>query len=108
MFERIGEKLSAMAAIPTVSGTGEDADYQIGKYRAFLETAFPSLFASVSVIPVGEALLLSLEGSGRQALPVLFTGHMDVVRLTVQKDGAIRRFPAGLRTAASGEEARRI
>ena len=79
MFERIGEKLSAMAAIPTVSGKGEDADNQIGKYRAFLETAFPSLFASASVIPVGEALLLSLEGSGRQALPVLFTGHMDVV-----------------------------
>lgn len=79
MFERIGEKLSAMAAIPTVSGTGKEEDYQIEKYRAYLKTAFPSLFASVSVIPVGEALLLLLEGTGRQALPVLFTGHMDVV-----------------------------
>lgn len=79
MFDKIDEKLSVMVSIPTVSGRGNEADYHIGEYRAYLQKVFKSLFASASVIPVGEALLLKLEGTDQSLLPVLFTGHMDVV-----------------------------
>lgn len=74
MFEKIGEKLSAMVAIPTVSGNRNRTDYHIGEYREYLQTAFPCLFAAAVPTLVGEALLLKIEGRGEKKLPVLFTG----------------------------------
>ena len=64
MFEKIGEKLSAMVAIPTVSGNRNRTDYHIGEYREYLQTAFPCLFAAAVPTLVGEALLLKIEGRG--------------------------------------------
>ena len=90
MFEKIGEKLSAMVAIPTVSGNRNRTDYHIGEYREYLQTAFPCLFAAAVPTPVGEALLLKIEGRGEKKLPVLFTGHMDVVPAD---DASAWRYP---------------
>lgn len=108
MFEHIGEKLAGMVRIPTVSGKGNEEQYRIGEYRDCLRAQFPHLFGAAKELPVGEALLLRLPGnfpgggipeasgpsmphkgdeeneamgSGTEGfrLPVLFTGHMDVV-----------------------------
>ncbi len=83
-FGDIGEKLSGMVRIPTVSGEGNEADYHIAEYRNHLAAVFPHLFGAAVRTPVGEAMLLRLEGSGEDTAdtgggPVLFTGHMDVV-----------------------------
>lgn len=77
MFEKIGEKLSGMVKIPTVSGSTDQ--YMIREYREYLEKVFPALFGTAEKIPVGEALLLRLKGKEKSMMPVLFTGHMDVV-----------------------------
>lgn len=79
MFERIADIFSEMVRIPTVSGKGNEQDYQIKEYRECLQKSFPYLFAACKKIPVGEALLLLLEGISKDKKPVLFTGHMDVV-----------------------------
>lgn len=80
MFERIGETISAMVAIPTVSGRGNETQYHMKEYRECLRQCFPELFVKAKVFPVGEALLCHLIGmQGEQTLPVLFSGHMDVV-----------------------------
>lgn len=82
MFETIGERLSQMVRIPTVSGAGNEALYEIGAYRDYLKKEFCHLFGAVEIHPVGEALLLRLAGNlsgAKEKAPVLFTGHMDVV-----------------------------
>ena len=79
MFTNIEKILSDMIRIPTVSGKGNEKDYQIREYRKLLETSFPHLFAAAWRVPVGDAMLLRLKGSGQGKRPVLFTGHMDVV-----------------------------
>ena len=83
-FDRIGETLAGMVAIPTVSGEGNEAEYHIAEYREYLAQAFPHLFGAAERTGIGEAMLLHLAGTGedpaaRGAGPVLFTGHMDVV-----------------------------
>lgn len=92
-YERIGEILSGMVKIPTVSGTGNEADYHIDEYKEYLKKVFPALLGaaettdatlpgpSVAIMPVGDALLCRLAGRAGEAAkpPVLFTGHMDVV-----------------------------
>ncbi len=79
MFEEIGRKLSGMVSIPTVSGKGNEKEYHIKEYREYLEKEFPNVFFRAHMIEVGEARLLRFVGKGREGLPVLFTGHMDVV-----------------------------
>ena len=69
------EKLSRMVSIPTVAG----GPYEIARYRQTLRELFPHLFRQAEEIPVGEALLLKLEGAQAEEKPVLFSGHMDVV-----------------------------
>ena len=100
MFENIGENLSAMISIPTVSGAGNEPFYHIEEYRNYLRTTFQTLFTAADITPVGEALLLKLRGTGSRLLheektpgtplPVLFTGHMDVVPAA---DEASWKFP---------------
>lgn len=100
MFENIGENLSAMISIPTVSGAGNEPIYHIEEYRNYLRTTFQTLFTAADITPVGEALLLKLRGTGSRLLheektpgpplPVLFTGHMDVVPAA---DEASWKFP---------------
>ena len=36
MFERTAERLSGMVQIPTVSGKGNEALYEIGRYKEYL------------------------------------------------------------------------
>ncbi len=79
MYEQIGEILSEMIKIPTVSGKGNEEQYQIDQYKEYLWKTFDTLFNTAEVIPVGDALLLKLNGVGDGKKPVLFTGHMDVV-----------------------------
>lgn len=78
MFEQIGELFSKMVSIPTVSGDGNEADYQINEYMSCLREGFPKLFAEAQQIAVGDAMLLKLEKDSDEK-PILFTGHMDVV-----------------------------
>lgn len=103
MFEKIGEKLSAMVAIPTVSGNRNRTDYHIGEYREYLQTAFPCLFAAAVPTPVGEALLLKIEGRGEKKLPVLFTGHMDVVPADDASAWRYPPFPVNRRRLCMGK-----
>lgn len=91
MFEEIGRKLSGMVSIPTVSGEGNEKDYHIAEYREYLEKEFPHVFARAEVTGVGEARLLKFAGSSKEARPVLFTGHMDVV--PVQDPAAWKHLP---------------
>lgn len=80
MFERIARSLSGMVQIPTVSGKGNEALYEIGRYKEYLEQEFASLFRQAERTLIGEAVLLRIAGRDPQkAAPVLFTGHMDVV-----------------------------
>ncbi len=94
MFEQIGETLAGMVRIPTVSGKENEDKYRIGEYRDYLRQRFWRLFGAAEALPVGEALLLRLPGRKEResdpgvgtffqeeepGLPVLFTGHMDVV-----------------------------
>jgi carboxypeptidase PM20D1 len=72
----IPEKLSEMIHIPTVYGTDQ---YEIARYRDKLAELFPEVFRRVQTERIGEAMLLKLPGSSMELLPVLFTGHMDVV-----------------------------
>lgn len=90
MFENIGEKLSAMVSIPTVSGKENKNNYQIKEYKEYLRTAFSTLFESAEIIPVGEALLMKLKGNFIGVHPILFTGHMDVVPVS---DSSVWRYP---------------
>ena len=60
MFENIGENLSAMISIPTVSGAGNEPFYHIEEYRNYLRTTFQTLFTAADITPVGEALLIKL------------------------------------------------
>lgn len=72
----IPEKLSEMIQIPTVYGTDQ---YEIARYRDKLTELFPEVFRRAQAELIGEAMLLKLPGSREELLPVLFTGHMDVV-----------------------------
>lgn len=80
MFEEISKRLSEMVRIPTVSGKGNEAQYEIGRYREYLTSEFSHLFQNAERIAIGEALLLHIPGTDPQKkAPVLFNGHMDVV-----------------------------
>lgn len=80
MFEKIARSLSGMVQIPTVSGAGNEALYEIGRYKEYLEQEFANLFGQAERTRIGEAVLLRIAGSAPQKkAPVLFTGHMDVV-----------------------------
>ena len=46
MFERTAERLSGMVQIPTVSGKGNEALYEIGRYKEYLAQEFLHLFGS--------------------------------------------------------------
>lgn len=48
-------------------------------YRALLEKEFPHVFSVMEKTPVEEALLLKWEGNDPSLLPVVLSGHMDVV-----------------------------
>ena len=80
MFEKIARSLSGMVQIPTVSGAGNEALYEIGRYKEYLEKEFANLFGQAERTLIGEAVLLRIkESAPGEKLPVLFTGHMDVV-----------------------------
>ena len=80
MFEKIARSLSGLVQIPTVSGAGNEALYEIGRYKEYLEQEFANLFGQAERTLIGEAVLLRIKGSAPgEKLPVLFTGHMDVV-----------------------------
>lgn len=80
MFEDAGRILSGMVKIPTVSGVGNEQDYHMEEYREYLKQEFKRVFAAAEEIPVGEARLLRITGGQAEGtMPVLFTGHMDVV-----------------------------
>lgn len=84
MFENIGETIAAMVSIPTVSGSGNEDMYHMAEYRGYLKKRFDSFFSQVEIHPIGEALLCHLRGKEDNGeLPVLFTGHMDVVPVDV-------------------------
>lgn len=99
VFEEIGEKLSKMVRIPTVSGAGNEPEYQIQEYRRVLKKEFPGLFAAVEETAIGEARLLYLAGTQRERRPVLFNGHMDVVPAAAEA----WRYPPFSGTIAEGE-----
>ncbi len=69
--------LSEMIRIPTVRGVPEK--YKMAAYRALLEEEFPHVFSVMEKTPIEEALLLKWEGKDPSQLPVLLSGHMDVV-----------------------------
>lgn len=77
--ERIAYCLAEMIRIPTVSSRQGTEEYRIRDYQARLKELFPALFARAEVTEIGNALLLRLPGTDSSLLPVLFTGHMDVV-----------------------------
>lgn len=74
--EQLEQKLSRMISIPTAARTDQ---YEIRRYRECLRELFPLVFERAENVPVGDALLLRLEGSQPERKPVLFSGHMDVV-----------------------------
>lgn len=69
------QTLCALVRIPTVCG----GIYEIDAYRAALERQFPHVFQMAEQLSFGEARLLKLNGMNSSVLPVLFSGHMDVV-----------------------------
>ncbi len=73
----VEQLLSEMIRIPTVRGNAEK--YKMAAYRALLEKEFPHVFSVMEKTPVEEALLLKWEGKDPSLLPVVLSGHMDVV-----------------------------
>ena len=78
-FDGIEERLAGMIRIPTVNGSCRE--FRIDEYKNYLKAQFDTVFDTAAVLPVKDALLCRIKGSGGEAgsLPVLFTGHMDVV-----------------------------
>ncbi|MDD3336406.1 MAG: M20/M25/M40 family metallo-hydrolase [Eubacteriales bacterium] len=78
-YAALEEKLIQLIRIPTVCRTER---YEIKRYREKLVELFPEVFRRADTQPIGEALLLKIAGEKEELLPVLFTGHMDVVNAT--------------------------
>lgn len=73
----IGPIMSDLVKIPTVHGMPEL--YEIECYKNCLKKQFKSLFEQASLFPIGQALILKLEGGNPNLKPIMFDGHMDVV-----------------------------
>ena len=75
------ERLGRVLSFPTVSSMDAEAvDWQpFDELRAYMQQAWPRVFAAGEVELVDHSLLVTLGGSDPALKPVMFMGHMDVV-----------------------------
>lgn len=75
------ERLGRVLSFPTISSMDAEAvDWQpFDDLRAYMQQAWPRVFAAGEVELVGHSLLVTLGGSDSALKPVMLMGHMDVV-----------------------------
>ena len=75
------ERLGRVLSFPTISSMDAEAvDWQpFDDLRAYMQQAWPHVFAAGEVELVGHSLLVTLGGSDSALKPVMLMGHMDVV-----------------------------
>lgn len=75
------ERLGRVLSFPTISSMDAEAvDWQpFDDLRAYMQQAWPHVFAAGEVELVGHSLLVTLGGSDSSLKPVMLMGHMDVV-----------------------------
>ena len=73
------DKLSRMIRLETVSDYGQPENEKFSAFQRLLEELFPHLFAACSKRDFRGSLLLHWPGRDKDAEPVLFLNHMDVV-----------------------------
>lgn len=75
------ERLGRVLSFPTISSMDAEAvDWQpFDDLRAYMQQAWPRVFAAGEVELVDHSLLVTLDGSDPALKPVMLMGHMDVV-----------------------------
>lgn len=75
------ERLGRVLSFPTISSMDAEAvDWQpFDDLRAYMQQAWPRVFAAGEVDPIDHSLLVTLSGSDPALKPVMLMGHMDVV-----------------------------
>lgn len=75
------ERLSRVLSFPTISSMDAEAvDWQpFDDLRAYMQQAWPHVFAAGEVEFIDHSLLVTLAGSDPALKPVMLMGHMDVV-----------------------------
>ena len=75
------ERLGRVLSFPTISSMDAEAvDWRpFDGLRAYMQQAWPHVFAAGEVELVGHSLLVTLGGSDSALKPVMLMGHMDVV-----------------------------
>ena len=75
------ERLGRVLSFPTISSMDAEAvDWQpFDDLRAYMEQAWPHVFAAGEVELIDHSLLVTLSGSDPALKPVMLMGHMDVV-----------------------------
>lgn len=84
------ENLGKAIQFRTVSeqDTGKIDYSQYEQFHAFLASTYPRVFSQLAVERVNKySLLLRWQGAGSSKLPILFTGHMDVVPIEPGTEG---------------------
>lgn len=75
------ERLSRVLSFPTISSMDAEAvDWQpFDDLRAYMQQAWPHVFAAGEVEFIDHSLLVTLSGSSPALKPIMLMGHMDVV-----------------------------
>ena len=75
------ERLGRVLSFPTISSMDAEAvDWQpFDDLRAYMQQAWPRVFAAGEVELIDHSLLVTLGGSDSALKPVMLMGHMDVV-----------------------------
>lgn len=75
------ERLGRVLSFPTISSMDAEAvDWQpFDDLRAYMQQAWPRVFAAGEVELIDHSLLVTLSGSDPALKPVMLMGHMDVV-----------------------------
>lgn len=75
------ERLGRVLSFPTISSMDAEAvDWQaFADLRAYMQRAWPRVFAAGEVELIDRSLLVTLSGSDPALKPVVLMGHMDVV-----------------------------
>ena len=75
------ERLGRVLSFPTISSMDAEAvDWQpFDDLRAYMQQAWPHVFAAGEVELIDHSLLVTLSGSSPALKPIMLMGHMDVV-----------------------------
>jgi len=93
--QKVAHDLGGSIAFPTISWEGGGTDVQkkatqeaFAAFHAFLEKAFPQVYAKLDHETVGENnLLFTWKGSDASLMPILLMGHQDVVPVEAGTEG---------------------